>query len=184
MKTINVLGLGPSLPHYKPDSNITIGVNDIWKHHKTEYVVCVDVPKRFDKQRLKTIIECRPIEFFTCYPRDWNGLRDISGLRLAPIRGSVYTLTDKKQICFSNNSAFVATVMAYHLGAKLIILHGVDFTGHKDLSEPIIQKRAIGDFVKLFFALDTLGVKLMVGSNDSLLSSKMPIWSSKTNPED
>ena len=184
MKTINVLGLGPSLPHYKPDSNITIGVNDIWKHHKTEYVVCVDVPKRFDKQRLKTIIECRPIEFFTCYPKDWNGLRDISGLRLAPIRGSVGTLTDKKQICFSNNSAFVATVMAYHLGAKLIILHGVDFTGHKDLSEPIIQKRAIGDFVKLFFALDTLGVKLMVGSNDSLLSTKMPIWSPKTNPED
>ena len=184
MKTIHVLGLGPSLPHYKPDGNTTIGVNDIWKHHKTDYVVCVDVPKRFTPERLKVIVECYPLTFMTCYPKQWNGLRDNIGLKLAPIRGSVDTLTNPKQICFSNNSAFVATVMAYHLEAKLIILHGVDFTGHKDLSEPIIQKRAIGDFVKLFFALNALGVKLMVGSNDSLMSSKMPVWSPTTNPED
>ena len=183
MKTIHVLGLGPSLSHYKPDGNTTIGVNDIWKHHKTDYVVCVDVPKRFDKDRLKTIIDCKPHEFYTCYPKDWNGLRNNTGLKLAPIRGSVGTLTDRNQICFSNNSAFVATVMAYHLRAKRIILHGVDFTGHKNLSDPIIQRSAIDHFVKLFFALNKWGVNLMVGSKESLLSTKMPIWSGEDSPE-
>jgi len=176
MKTIHVLGLGPSLSHYKPDGNTTIGVNDIWKYHKTDYVVCVDMPKRFDCGRLRTIVDCSPKEFYTCYPRDWSGLRDNKGLNLAPLRGSVDTLTDKNQICFSNNSAFVATVMAYHLGAKRIILHGVDFTDHKNLSEPIAQKSAIDHFTKLFFALDRYEVKLMVSSKDSLLSAKMPVY--------
>ena len=176
MKTIHVLGTGPSLKYYKPDVNTTIGVNDIWKYHKTDHVVCVDMPKRFNKERLKVIVECDPLVFMTCYPDAWEPLRNVKGLKLAPIRGSVDTLTNPKQICFSNNSAFVATVMAYHLGAKEIVLYGVDFTGHHDLSQPQKQKRAIQDFVKLLHALDKRGVKLMVSSKDSLLSTKMPIY--------
>lgn len=180
MKTIHVLGTGPSLKHYKPDGNHAIGVNDIWKYHKPEYVVCVDLPKRFTPERLKIIVECKPFVFFTCYPKDWEPFRKVQGLKLSHARGSVDTLDDINQICFSNNSAFVATVKAYHLGAKRIILHGVDFTGHKDLSEPIVQKRAIDDFVKLFFKLNQYGVKLMVGSKDSLLSTKMPVYNEAT----
>lgn len=176
MKRINVLGTGPTLSRYVPDENITVGVNDIWKHYQTDHVVCVDKPHRFTKERLKVIVECSPINFYTCYPRDWSGLRDNIGLKLAPIRGYIDTLDDPKRICFSNNSAFVATVMAYHLGAKQIVLYGVDFTGHHDLSQPQVQKRAIQDFVKLFHALDKRGVKLMVSSKDSLLSAKMPVY--------
>lgn len=183
MKTIHVLGLGPSLKHYTPDEHTTIGVNDICKHHKTDHVVCVDLPKRFTPERLKVIVECNPLTFMTCYSKAWEPLRKVKELKLSSLRGSVDTLNNPQQICFSNNSAFVATVMAYHLGAKLIILHGVDFTGHKDLSEPIVQKRAIDDFVKLFFALNRWGVKLMVGSRESLLSTKIPIWSGEYSPE-
>lgn len=183
MKTIHVLGTGPSLKHYTPDESTTVGVNDIYKYHKTDYIVCVDLPKRFNPERLKIIKESKPKEFFTFYPKDWEPIRKVTELRRGR-RGSVDTLTNRQQICYSNNSTFVATIMAYHLGAKRIVLHGVDFTGHKDLSEPIVQQAAIDDFVKLFFALSRLGVKLMVGSNDSLLSPKMPIWSPTTNPED
>ena len=176
MSLIHILGTGVSLSHYKPDGNKTVGVNDIWKYYETDYVVCVDIPRRFDEERLKTIVESDPIHFFTCYPLPWQSLRSVYALILAPIRGHVDTLDNKNQICFSNNSTFVATVMAYHLGAKEIVLHGVDFKGHADLSVPIVQKRAIDDFVKLFFKLHKSGVKLMVGSKDSLLSAKMPVY--------
>ena len=37
---IDVLGLGESLKEYKPSKNKTIGVNDIFKHHKVDYLVC------------------------------------------------------------------------------------------------------------------------------------------------
>jgi len=179
MKIVNILGTGPSLKHYTPDENETIGVNNIWEFHQTDYIVCVDKPARFEPKRLAQIKVSKPGLFYTHLLEDWAPFIGTAfKINLAPIRGSVDTLDDYGRICWSNNSTYVAAVMAFHHKADRIILHGVDFTGHKDLSQPAIQKKAIDDFVKLFLALNKRNVELLVGSNDSMLSGKIPVLKS------
>jgi len=51
MKTINIIGLGLSNQRYEVDNNISIGVNDSLKYFKTDYLVCVDLPKKFISNR-------------------------------------------------------------------------------------------------------------------------------------
>ena len=42
-KEIHVLGLGPGIANYVNYDHIpTVGVNDIWRYHHTDYVVCID----------------------------------------------------------------------------------------------------------------------------------------------
>jgi len=36
---ISVLGLGESVNEFINNGSTTIGVNDIWKHHKADYVI-------------------------------------------------------------------------------------------------------------------------------------------------
>ncbi len=176
-KIIHVLGTGATLKNYVPDNNDAVGVNDIFKYHPVKYLVCVDLPKRFDKKRMDIIADSWCYLFYTQYKNEWAPyfIRNLVPLCLAPFRGNIDTLDNKDAMPFSNNSAFVAVVVAYHLKATKIILHGVAFTDHKNLSQPIIQKRAISDFKKLFHALHRRGVTMRVSSKESLLSTIMPV---------
>ena len=46
---VNIIGLGATGADFKPDGNITIGVNDVWG---CDYTVCVDRPSAFTDSRL------------------------------------------------------------------------------------------------------------------------------------
>lgn len=172
--TIHVLGLGDSLEYYNPDNNITIGVNDIHKYIKTDYVVCVDHMTAFSKDRLETILKTRCKGFYSQIV-DWGLV--IPNFKLIEFntgRGLLQEL-DNDKFCYSNNSPFVACILAYKLGAKNIVLHGVDLIDHPHIKGNSKEK-ALLDYKNLNKAFNSRGVNLFVGSKDTNLISFLSVY--------
>lgn len=171
---IHILGLGESLKHYKPDGNITIGVNDIHKKHKTDYVVCVDHLTAFNKERLETILKTKCKGFYSQIV-DWGlVVPNFKIIEFNRGRGILDEL-DSDRFCYSNNSPFVACILAYKLGAKKIILHGVDFIDHPHINGNSKEK-ALLDYKNLNKAFLSRSIELFVGSEDTNLISFLPIY--------
>jgi hypothetical protein len=160
--TIEILGLGESLSEYQPNENLTIGVNDIHSRIKTDYVVCVDNFEAFTKERLNTILKSQCKGFYSQL-ECWRNIPNFKRIELHRLA----KLTDEK-FRYSNNSTFVACVLAYKLGAKKIILWGVDFRTHQNFKGNSYTK-AIEDFKQLKKDLHKLDCKLIVGSEYSAL---------------
>ena len=161
--TIEVLGLGESLSEYQPNGNITIGVNDIHSRIKTNYVVCVDTFEPFTKERLNTILNTKCCGFYTHLPC-WKSVENYTEIKLHRLAE-----IDSELFRYSNNSPFVACVLAYKLGATRIVLWGVDMNTHHALSKPNSFERAVKDYVKLKSDLLDRGCELVIGSEISAL---------------
>ena len=73
-----------------------------------------------------------------------------------------------------NNSPYVAIQVAAKLGAKTIVLHGVDLNEHKTLSK--FLNGTIARYLTLGTALQAHGIELYVGSSKSFLSNFIPVW--------
>ena len=171
---INVLGLGESLKDFKQDGSITIGVNDIWKYHKTHYIVCVDRINAFSVERFKTIHHSKPIKFLS-HLEEWQPLMPTFELiKLNSGRGNIKEI-ESENYCYSNNSPYVAVVLAYKLGATTINIYGVDFNTHKNFKDNMLLA-AIKDFKVLFDYLKSKGIKINVTK-----SSKLNFYSNKIN---
>lgn len=167
--TINVLGLGDTLQSFNHDGNITIGVNDIQRYVNTDYVVCVDHPSVFSPERLEAIKDSDCIGFYTQL-EDWKQLvQNVNIIEFNRGRGLIDGL-DTDKFCYSNNSPYVACILAYKLGAKRIVLWGVDFNDHPHLNGASRDK-AFRDYKELQKALNKRGVSIEVGDNDSYLST-------------
>jgi len=131
---ILALGLGPSLKDlhlYSPD--LTVGVNDIWRYHETDYLCIGDSlsPSKtpFTAARRATIQASRPRALFHVHGDDpehistmillktkgYTAEPDLDELR-AGIIPSAYT------------SIWMAVIVAWHLGAKSIGVLGMDIT--------------------------------------------------------
>lgn len=177
---IHIIGLGASLNEtIKYVGGTTIGVNDVYSSFRTDYVVCVDKPQRFEALRRLTIADCKP-EIFYSNCLEWSFKKEFQHLKIAPIRSNLSTLDDINNVPYSNNSTFVACIMAYHLGATEIIMHGVDFKNHKQLSEPDTLERALKDFQNLFIEFNKRKIKLFINSNYSELSKIIPVYEFRT----
>lgn len=171
--TIHVLGLGESLKDYEPDGCTTIGVNDIYSRITTDFVVCVDHPSAFSPDRRKTIYSTKCKGFYSQVSA-WSELPNFNRIEFNPGRGFVDQL-DGPKYCYSNNSTYVAVVLAYKLGAKYIVMHGVDFRTHSVFISHSRDK-AVSDFKTLAKALLDRGVTLYVSSEWSELSRVLPLW--------
>lgn len=170
---MDVLGLGESVLSYVNTGNQTVGVNDINKYYPVDYLVVVDLPRRFTGNRLATIKKSIPKKFFT-YLEEWRGIVfNYEKINLAPGRGFLNHLHDKDLVCHSNNSTFVACVMAYKLGAKEIYLYGADFNTHPNFTDDPL-KRTLKDFKALYDKLLKVGVKMYV-TKESRLSEFIPV---------
>lgn len=166
---INVLGLGDTLKHYVNDGSICIGVNDIQRYHNTDYVVCVDSPDVFKPERLEGIKASKCIGFYTQL-EDWTKLvQNINIIEFNRGRGLVEEI-DTNRFCYSNNSPYVACVLAYKLGATEIVLWGVDFNDHPHLNGSARDK-SFRDYKELQKALNKRGVSISCGHSDSYLST-------------
>ena len=161
--TIEVLGLGESLSEYQPNGNITIGVNDIHSRIKTNYVVCVDTFEPFTQERLNTILNTKCCGFYTHLPC-WKSVENYTEIKLHRLAEM-----DSELFRYSNNSPFVACVLAYKLGATRIVLWGVDMNTHHALSKPNSFERAVKDYIKLKEDLFNRGCELVIGSEISAL---------------
>lgn len=170
---LNVLGLGESLKDYKKDGCITIGVNDIHSRIKTDYVVCVDVQKAFNGKRLKTIQNTKCKGFYSQCD-EWKNIPNFNKIEFNRGRGLIDGL-DSHKFCYSNNSTYVAVILAYKLGATEIVIWGADFVTHPNFKGNSFD-RVIEDFRKLNAELKRKGVKLFVGSNYSALSKFIDVY--------
>jgi len=166
---INVLGLGETLNHFKEDGNITIGVNDIHSRFKTDYVVCVDHPSVFDSKRFRSIASTICKGFYS-QVNDWRDvIKNFNFIEFNTGRGILDNL-DNDKFCYSNNSPYVACILAYKLGAKEIVLWGVDLNDHPHINGNSRDK-ALNDYKELYKELKKRGVTLSVGHEDSSLST-------------
>lgn len=170
---VDVLGLGPSLSEYTTDRcNVTIGVNDIARFHECDFIVIADPINRFTPERRRIIVNSKCVAVVSHYA-EWNQhVKNFRHITLAPGRG-VLTKLDSSLFVFSNNSPFIATVLAYKLGAKRINLFGVDLTTHPNLGRESMLERAVGDFKKLNDVLRERGVRMHV-TRSSALAAFLP----------
>lgn len=160
---INVLCLGDSVHRYELDSDTTIGVNDVNKlfpDTPVDYLVCVDLPSSFTKERLHTIENSPCKKFFAPFD-EWNHHSKFEKIKFANGRSNLSKLKDPELVCYSNNSAFVACVMAYKLGATEIVLYGADFTNHPNFKGSSFN-RAIEDFRTLYQFFKENKIKMTV----------------------
>jgi hypothetical protein len=158
-------------------TDLTIGVNDVNKFFPdtpADYLVVIDPPQRFTPERLHTIRRSSPRKFFTHYYNEWRPLvQNLQGLNMSA--GYDFQQLDKPGITLhSNNSPFVAAVLAYKMGARRIIMHGADFNTHPNFRESDVAT-ALGHFNTLFKELRNRGVALNVGSSYSQLAKVLPI---------
>ena len=181
--TYKILSYGPSLSDYKKDHCPTMGVNHIFKFQETDYLVVIDHITTFDQWKLDVIFKSTP-KLFLSRTDDWQGnvpnFKQINlfGKTLLPENvGNLESIDDPKQIPYSNNTPFVACILAYHMGAKNIVMYGVDFGDDYEEKHPGAFAIAMRDFTNLNTKLNERGCKLFVSSNKSRLSEVIPTFS-------
>lgn len=179
-ETIFVLGLGETLKFFQDFNAPKIGVNDIWSKVKTEMVVCIDRPERFTSSRLEVIRSCTPQIFFS-YLDDWRASKQSSFYWKRKIKGlGKNEIFQGNTIYHSLHSPFVACNIAYLLGAKNIVMYGVDFISHSKLKGSSTISKIVSDFEWLRDNLSKRGVNLYIGHQASRLSGSLELWRRNT----
>jgi hypothetical protein len=160
--TIAVLGLGPSLNLFRAEEfELSIGVNDIWRHHHTDVIVCLDKFSAFTPERLKVIQNSKPKAFYSQMVI-WDTRPDFVKINLQlgyPDRiCTVETSVFWKSFC----SPFVACQVAYwHYGATEIHVFGVDLVNHPHLDQPLCGRIKV-HFKHLKVALALKGCEMII----------------------
>lgn len=168
--TCHILGLGPSIHDYKPNGDFSIGCNDTFKHHPSNYLICIS---SLSAERDKIVMNSRPEKLLAFrnpyihhpayhYIGQMHAWRNDRPCRL-----------DKGMIWTSNNTPFIACVVAHNLGYKEIVLWGVDLIDHPNIKESALET-AKRDFLQLNAALSKIGSRLYLGSGKSCLP--LPLW--------
>ena len=166
---IAVLGLGGSLNEFNPDNfDMSVGVNDIWRYHRCEAVVCLDRRQNFTADRMGVIDECRPFDFYShlaCY-KERPDFRPIEILSSYPDVTCDVTL---RQFQRSFCSPFVAVQIAYrYYNAAEIHIFGVDLLNHPKLNNDLCDKIK-RHFINLKKALD--GKCTLIVHGDGILKN-------------
>jgi hypothetical protein len=157
-----VLGLGDSLKNFNAsDFDLSIGVNDIWRHVKTDVVVCLDYPNIFPFDRLKVINECKPKAFYSQIVK-WDTRPDFVKINLTDDYPNNICNLDLPKYYKSYCSPFVAVQIAWKVYfADEIHLYGVDLLNHPHLDQALCAKIKL-HFRNLKTALTQKGCDLIV----------------------
>jgi len=171
LNKIAVLGLGQSISLFlkEPpfDFSLTVGVNDIYRHVKTDIIVCVDRPSAFTPERLRFINDATP-KYFYSQMVDWDRRPDFRKINIIsgyPDRGLNLNQPGYwKSYC----SPFIAVQVAYRMHeANEIHLFGVDLTNHPHLDRDLCKKIKI-HFTHLINALHERNCQVIVHGNGIL----------------
>lgn len=140
---------------------MSIGVNDIWKYHKCEVVVCLDERRNFTKERMQVIDDCRPQIFYSqldCY----RGRTDFNRIEILPSYPDVTCDLSLSKFQKSFCSPFVAVQIAYrYYDTNDIHLFGIDMVNHPHLNTKLCE-RIKTHFTNLKRSLDAMGCSLIV----------------------
>lgn len=156
---VNVIGLGATAQEFKPDGNITIGVNDV---QGCDYQVIVDRQKAFSGERFERILnhvlsdKCKKL--FSQLD-EWFLFDDFELLQLKAVHA--HNNRWNEFIPSSNNSPFVACGVAYkYFGATEIRLWGVDMLDHPHLNGAM-REQSVKDFQLLQKILNEKGCRII-----------------------
>jgi hypothetical protein len=178
MKTFHLYAMGPTNRFAPANPAHSIGVNDAGAAFDFLHnLVIVDTPERFSAEKLDAITKRTPrcMKLFSSVP-EWNVVfRRFTLLKLARERGNCKTLNDPNMVPTSLCSPFVAACVAWsHLGARNVVMHGVDITSHPALSAN--QATIFRHFTVLRDAFRKNGGGLWVGSKESPMAEHVPVW--------
>lgn len=177
MKTIVVVGLGPSAFRAEAQGLLrrfeTIGVNDVDLFHHPKHLLLLDEMKRFTDER-KKIIKRTQAKYIYYVQDRWDsyfgGSKRVRKFQTAFWNFQQPPSLDESGILIGGKtSPFVATHLAYQLGAIQIGLIGVDITKTHGLSS--IVKVIDRDFQVLYRLLQKRGVELYNCSSISRLKN-------------
>ncbi len=133
-RRVMVLGLGPSIKNLPLDHDVShcIGVNDIWRWHKTPYVVVADRPIDFQERKpdaLPIMKETRPKAFlcYNEYAEHWRGGGNIPWDQPNLVEWRMQDIGLKQSQLMS---PIYAARLASYMGATEIGLLGVDMNKH------------------------------------------------------
>lgn len=182
MKEFHVLGLAKSIKKYSnPNNCLTIGVNDIWKYYKTDYLLVLDKVKTFEPDRFDTIIHSRPKQFFTIW-NEWSKFIPITFIEIdnaKPGRGGLLDNLDNGLLPFHVDTTFTAVCIAYRFlrnynGVGKIVMFGCQFTEHEKLKKfiPVIQEC----YKALFNELKKRYITLYNADKKSALNKILPFY--------
>lgn len=180
---ISVVACGDSAKHWnKTPCDMSIGVNDCFKFgYDVDYLLCVNAPHLFQPNakngytnRLYTILQSKPKRFITSLCPEWRKYRyDVDCIHIQRF-GKYF----RKGInYFSKTSPFIAINYAYNLGAKDIILWGIDFLNH-----PVYKpgKRGtdfeIEEYMRLIGLIQNDGVKVWLGNSSTMLNKYLELY--------
>lgn len=132
-RTAIIFGLGPStndIINNVPDDVIRIGVNDIKARGDVDYLVCVDYPKAFTKERLSQITSNNATMF--THLNEWDGIRSNNvHFNLGMVGAKdIERMLSRDKLNYSRTSPFVGCCLAIYMGCDKIGLAGVDLTDH------------------------------------------------------
>lgn len=177
---VSIVACGPSAKEWhKTPCDLSIGVNDCVKFgHQVDWLVVVNAVGKFTakakngyQDRLFTIIQSKPKRFF-CHNGAWKGYFPSAELvQLQPFRGSV----KKGRIASSKTSPFVALNLAFDAGATDIIIWGVDFLNHPSVKDKLLNYE-LGEYRRLFEALEKQGMRVFIGSDQTILKEYLPVY--------
>lgn len=162
-----VLGCGPSAKEIqgKQVDLVSIGVNDIAKYFRPDYLVVVNEQRSFNG-RWPNVKDNGAKAVFTHLPYKRLPLENTVKINLGRKNGTISVETG---VDYSVDSPYMAILIASFMGAREIGLIGVDFTDPNHN----LHKR-YGDIVKqynvLYRDLNKRGIKLVNLSTDSILT--------------
>jgi hypothetical protein len=177
--TYTIVACGSSAANWIPRGHC-IGVNDAAKWGKPlDSLLCCNRPQQFNSERLQTIINTKVENFYSWKPVWSEHFPNWKKLRLLHWSGTLYDFSkDTDFPCYSSDSSpIIAITLAYHLGAKEIILWGVDMLNHHTFhpGNPY-SKREMDVYLDVIGQMQNKGVKVYLGSEGSVFDNKINVY--------
>lgn len=175
-----IVACGQSAENWIPRGH-TIGVNDAWKWGKpTDSLLVCNRPQEFTKERLQVITSSTPKTFYShksnwayAFP-EWKKLPRMENW------GTTGKYLMKDRTYYSDTSSFIAISLAHNLGAKDIILWGVDMMNHWVFnSNNPYRDKEVGRHMELIEALKGEGVSVWLGKEGTAFDDKLKIYDRK-----
>lgn len=176
MSVFTIVACGDSAKDWV-QTGTSIGVNDSWRWGKpTDALLVCNKPTDFKHDgRLQVITESKPKTFYShkgnwayAFP-EWKKISLVHW----------YGVIRKGQQYSSNSSPFIALSLAWNLGAKDIIMWGVDMVNHKTFNpDNPYRDKEVKVYMELIAALKEEGVSVWLGSKGGAFDNLIPIYES------
>lgn len=180
---VSIIGCGNSAKEwFNTPRDLSIGVNDCFKFgYQVDYLMCLNAPWKFQarkengyQDRLSVIKQSKPQKFITCleeWKKHFGDYAEMVNPRLFGkhlVKGNLY---------HAKTSPFCAMSYAFNLGAKDIILWGVDFLDHGTLKPGMRDTEfEIEEYVRFADLIEKQGTKVWIGNSDTALNKHFEVW--------